>query len=739
MSQFWTLTGDFSDYIVVLARDRALLAGYPRASPSAIKDRLGFWAENKKEREILEKIYAALPGNAVKVSKKTAVQVSTLKTALDKAFLYGDLLASEVKYPFAVLGEVVVRAADKGKRTAPINKPGFIDSDDGSNIRTGPWELGGQLVRTKPLPPATPVFVSGPHPDKPEWWYVTAYAKDGIFRGYVQGFRVNVDLPEPTARLHQLEEGDTAEGLAVKMFSSSVRKGHDLHFYENVLLYVNQLKKRPGITGTYRDPSYFDIVFGDTRSNIKLIKKERIWLVSPAFAKTLEGVVPSGSLTGGMVADLKELAAAIERGIKRAAQSVVDVLKSITDSPKYIDKILREDAKVIRENLDQILGVIALFLLAEGVSALLAATPTLIGQLVAIGIQLVLAALGAAALAEGLVTAAEYGAEWLRLAIHAGGKAEDIALASEEFLKMLQAIALAALSYMGVKGNWNKAVKLGNSLPPPSAMAVAIAPNGTRVVVGTARPITGVAIVPPGASGPLGAADAVKMQAEKNGGSSSKSPKANEEAPVKKADEEAAAEKAKDAAAKQATEIAAERAKWRKHVHEGDIKLDPQSPYHQKWDGNGLHSWEGVLKVCKRDGFNVEHVIQDPVTGVRRIKLRRSGIHPKTKKPVSGLEDKTIYPKDLTLTQIDAAGEAALEAAVQKNPGTSWSPPGNTIKAGQVVPVNGYFKAQVKVGNPPRTLEIEGWYIEASNGTKIIRSHAPKYDMNWPAVAPKDY
>jgi len=523
MSQFWTLTGDLSDYIVVLARDRALLARYPLASPAASTNKLGIWAENKKEREILEQIYAALPGNVVKVSKKTAVPVSTLKTTLGKAFLSRDLLASEVKYPVVVLKEVVVSAAYKNKRTAPLNKPGFIDHDDGSNIRTGPAERGGLLVRPKPLPPATPVFVSGPHPDAPEWWYVTAYAKDGIFRGYVQGFRVNVNLPEPTAKLHQIKKGDTAEGLAVKMFSSSVRKGHDLRFYEHVLLYVNQLKKQSGITGSYQDPSVLDVFFGDNKSNIKLLEDERIWLVSPAFAKTLEDVVPSGSLTGGLVVDLKELAEAIERGIKRVVQAVVDVLQSINDSPKYVAKILREDAEVIRENLGPILGVIALFLLAEGVSAILAGTPTLIGQVIAIGIQLVLAAIGAAALAEGLVTAVTHGVEWLRLAIHADGRAEDIARASEEFLRMLKAIALAALSYMGVKGNWNKAVKLGNSLPPPSAMAVAIAPNGARVVVGTAQPITGVAIGPPGVSGPLGAAGAVEMRGEKGGGSSKSS------------------------------------------------------------------------------------------------------------------------------------------------------------------------------------------------------------------------
>ena len=93
---------------------------------------------------------------------------------------------------------------------------------------------------------------------------------------------------------------------------------------------------------------------------------------------------------------------------------------------------------------------------------------------------------------------------------------------------MLQAIALAALSYMGAKGNWNKAVKIGNSLPPPPAMAMAIAPSGTRIVLGTARPITGVAVGPPGMSGPLGAAGAMEMKGEKGGGSSKSSVQAEE-------------------------------------------------------------------------------------------------------------------------------------------------------------------------------------------------------------------
>lgn len=81
--------------------------------------------------------------------------------------------------------------------SAGIDKAGFIDHSDGSNIRTGPAESGGQKLRDQPLPPATRVFVSGTHPSAPAWWYVTAYLDDGIVRGYLQGDRVNVNLPEP--------------------------------------------------------------------------------------------------------------------------------------------------------------------------------------------------------------------------------------------------------------------------------------------------------------------------------------------------------------------------------------------------------------------------------------------------------------------------------------------------------------------------------------------------------------
>ncbi|MCG8425428.1 MAG: hypothetical protein MJE77_46720 [Proteobacteria bacterium] len=160
-----------------------------------------------------------------------------------------------------------------------INKPGFIDNDDGSNIRTGPAELDGKVLTAQPLPPATRVFVSGHHPEAPTWWYVIAHLPEVIVSGYVQNFRVNTDLPEPSAKLYQIKSGDTAHALARREFSASVRDGHDLRYYENVLLAVNRDKNRAGVKGTFQEPG----IFGGGANNIQLEAGRRIWLVSPAY------------------------------------------------------------------------------------------------------------------------------------------------------------------------------------------------------------------------------------------------------------------------------------------------------------------------------------------------------------------------------------------------------------------------------------------------------------------------
>jgi hypothetical protein len=390
-----------------------------------------------------------------------------------------------------------------------VNLPGFIDTSDGANLRTGPAEAGGKTVIDAPLPPATRVFVSGTHLSAPQWWYVTAFLTDKIVRGYVQQFRVNTDLPEPLAKLHQVKSGDTIEKLAVQDYASSVRDGHDLRYYENVLLFTNKQRGRVGITGTYQNPG----LLGGGANNIQLVAGHRIWLVSPAYAHALEGAIPDGSLTNGAYAK-----------VKRFVQHVVDIIKSITQSPHYFVEVAGEYAQVIRDHLPEIIGIIGIiagFIAAEAASAFLAATPTGVGQIAAVLIQLALSAFGAAGIVEAGVEALKHAGQWLTLAWTAKGKEEQIGAASREFLRMLVSIAMAALAYIGVKGNLSKAVTIAKAMPP-AGMVPAVAGVGGRV-----GPVTGagegVKLVVPSPAGPLGTSTAMmtKLGGEDGSGSSS--------------------------------------------------------------------------------------------------------------------------------------------------------------------------------------------------------------------------
>jgi hypothetical protein len=54
-------------------------------------------------------------------------------------------------------------------------------------------------------------------------------------------------------------------------------------------------------------------------------------------------------------------------------------------------------------------------------------------------------------------------------------------------------------------------------------------------------------------------------------------------------------------------------------------------------------------------------------------------------------------------------------------------------------PADGFFEATVRVGSPARDVKIQGWFKEAPDGSKIISSHAPAFDKNWPSVALENY
>ena len=358
---------------------------------------------------------------------------------------------------------------------------GFIDHGDGANIRTLPAEMSGSKCLTRaPLPPGTRVAVIGTHPQAKQWSHVAARSGDGILQGFMQGFRITTQMPEPTATLYHVRPGDRLEPIAARIYHQAIEPGRDLRFYENVVLYLNQQAGRAGVRRVTRAANFWDFVFGAPRTDVELVAGHRIWLVSASFANQLQKVVPSGSITGGAVA-----------WARKAARHLEDILTSVKTSPQYLREVAGEFANAILQHLPEIIGIVALFISAEMLSATLAATPTGVGQLAAALIQLGLAAFGAQGMVEAGIEALRNANAWLTQAWQANGDTQQIALASKSFLRMLVSIAIAALSMAGMKSNLNRGLKIAENIhiQPPSLVMMPVATgNGGAVAVPVFQP-----------------------------------------------------------------------------------------------------------------------------------------------------------------------------------------------------------------------------------------------------------
>ena len=140
-----------------------------------------------------------------------------------------------------------------------------------------------------------------------------------------------------------------------------------------------------------------------------------------------------------------------------------------------------------RSELPEIIGITAGFILAESASAFLAATPTGVGQLAAVAIQLGLAAFGASVAVEACGQALQHGEQWLTLAWTAHGDAAQLADASKQFLQMLVSIAMAALTLAGVRANVGKGLKVADSIkiqPPKMGWSPAMVTADGAVMAG---------------------------------------------------------------------------------------------------------------------------------------------------------------------------------------------------------------------------------------------------------------
>ena len=202
------------------------------------------------------------------------------------------------------------------------SRVGIVSEDRGepAKLRKGP-STNSQIIA--PLGFNTRVFITGTRGD---WFYVTTAA--GQF-GYIYTKLVKTNLPEPSAKLYRIAGGDSAIGIAEHFYGKLVKPGEDLRFFVNVLEYVNRGR---GDRGIYQ-PNPGDHSRGAWK-NVLTRSDFLIWVPGGDFAKSLKGIVSSGSLTGGAWARARTVIKTIEDFAIGGAAFVAGLLEGAIGSVK---------------------------------------------------------------------------------------------------------------------------------------------------------------------------------------------------------------------------------------------------------------------------------------------------------------------------------------------------------------------------------------------------------------------
>lgn len=160
---------------------------------------------------------------------------------------------------------------------------------------------------------------------------------------------IRTDLPEPTARLHVVQAGvsGTAIAVAENYYKEQAQGwGQDLRFYVNVLAWANGIQP-PDTTDGWRE--------------VRFKAGDVIWIPGQPFARSLKGVVNSGSLSYNVadffgVADLIKRIAELIDDFSRAIQKSGDYIAASIE--KHVEKMLWDTLKGLAWTLAMAAGLL---------------------------------------------------------------------------------------------------------------------------------------------------------------------------------------------------------------------------------------------------------------------------------------------------------------------------------------------------------------------------------------------
>lgn len=146
--------------------------------------------------------------------------------------------------------------------------------------------------------------------------------------GYASRLYIFQNAPEPDARLYRTKSGDTALGIAQAHYDCG-EWGADGRFYTNVLVNVNGGEGNPG-QGIYKADA------SGTWQTAQVKADHYIWIPSREFARSLQGVVSSGSISYEAVETAKSITAFVAGYYTGLWDGLVDVVKDVVELVQLI-------------------------------------------------------------------------------------------------------------------------------------------------------------------------------------------------------------------------------------------------------------------------------------------------------------------------------------------------------------------------------------------------------------------
>jgi len=299
------------------ARERQLLEYLERGVAPAVQfENLLFFGLDPDEAI---ELYARLSADPPRRGDRLAAAFHARLSAAERA----SILARLAAFNLAASGERMWSELAPGEASQPMQLVSRVDAPKGVFLRSrpagpkdGPW-----------LPFDTLVAVT--RKTERGWYWVTALGDDAAgaaptgVSGFIEGYHVASKMPEPSARLYEVQPGDLLKDIAARYYKHNFKWGHDARVYVQAIYHANQ--DRDAVFRRHAELGVDRSALSTTNLQealalwraARVVAGQALWIPSEPFVQQLKvrGVIDQASISK-MLWDAT--AGALESAIDRA-------------------------------------------------------------------------------------------------------------------------------------------------------------------------------------------------------------------------------------------------------------------------------------------------------------------------------------------------------------------------------------------------------------------------------------